>query len=214
MLDRVIERRLPQSWNQEVLDALSDRVEPDFSGVLLVDGDWEMPDLRYVDLDQLARDLPRRVEATLGRPAALVLSPGCDSLPVLADPNQLGDALVQVVTSATDAGGDWVEVRAGRQAVTAAGLSAAQVNAGLTPGVCAFIEVADRGPELSDAVLARAFDPCLTIMAGGRGLGLSHVAAVVRSHGGAVRLRPRPGGGATVRIWLPVLPTVPPDLGS
>ena len=38
---------------------------------------------------------------------------------------------------------------------------------------------------------------------GGSGLGLAIVAALVRAHGGAVRVVPTPGGGATVEVALP-----------
>ncbi|HWW62218.1 MAG TPA: HAMP domain-containing sensor histidine kinase, partial [Thermoanaerobaculia bacterium] len=63
------------------------------------------------------------------------------------------------------------------------------------------ITVSDRGPGLSDDIFRepRPFRRS----AGGLGLGLFLVDRIVRGHGGAIRSAPRPGGGASVRIFLP-----------
>ena len=42
--------------------------------------------------------------------------------------------------------------------------------------------------------------------AGGAGLGLSIVAALVSAHGGSVDVEETPGGGATFRVLLPLAP--------
>jgi two-component system OmpR family sensor kinase len=76
----------------------------------------------------------------------------------------------------------------------------------------AVLEVADRGPGMSDDVASRAFerfyraDPSRSRHRGGTGLGLSIVRATVSAHGGVVALDTAPGRGTTVRIELPVEP--------
>jgi two-component system OmpR family sensor kinase len=76
------------------------------------------------------------------------------------------------------------------------------------------VEVADHGPgltpEQADRVFERFYraDQARTRQAGGAGLGLAIVSALVTAHGGTVTVAPTPGGGATFRIDLPLAPEV------
>lgn len=71
------------------------------------------------------------------------------------------------------------------------------------------IDVADDGPGIAEADMARVFDPFVRLEAsrsretGGTGLGLSIAQSVVQGHGGRITLVNRAGGGLTVRIELP-----------
>lgn len=72
----------------------------------------------------------------------------------------------------------------------------------------ASIEVADRGPGMSEAELANAGQRFWRGTRGGTGgdgagLGLSIVQAVMQRYGGSVRLQARPGGGMSVLLELP-----------
>lgn len=74
----------------------------------------------------------------------------------------------------------------------------------------AVIEVRDHGPGIAPDTAQRVFerfyraDPSRSRdNGGGTGLGLSIVASIVGRHGGTVRHRPTPGGGATFRVELP-----------
>jgi len=71
------------------------------------------------------------------------------------------------------------------------------------------VTVADHGPGLRTEDARRIFepfyraDPSRSRDSGGVGLGLSIAAAVAGAHGGEVRVRDTPGGGATFEIDLP-----------
>jgi len=77
-------------------------------------------------------------------------------------------------------------------------------------GGSAVVQVADKGPGLSEEQAARVFerfyraDPARSRDSGGSGLGLAIVAALVAAHGGLVRLHTAPGAGCTFRIELPL----------
>jgi signal transduction histidine kinase len=79
-----------------------------------------------------------------------------------------------------------------------------------TPGLV--LEVADEGPGLRASQAERVFerfyraDQARTRKAGGAGLGLAIVAALVAAHGGTVAVDSTPGHGATFRITLPLAP--------
>ena len=76
------------------------------------------------------------------------------------------------------------------------------------------LEVADHGLGLTAEQAGRVFerfyraDQARTRQAGGAGLGLAIVAALVTAHGGTVAVEPTPGGGATFQIILPLAPEV------
>ncbi|MEU2663296.1 HAMP domain-containing sensor histidine kinase [Micromonospora sp. NPDC007220] len=83
------------------------------------------------------------------------------------------------------------------------------------PGNLAVVEVADTGPGLNPEQAERVFerfyrvDAARTRRAGGNtgtGLGLAIVAALVRAHHGTVEVAETPGGGATFRVRLPLVP--------
>ncbi|TDB69502.1 HAMP domain-containing histidine kinase [Micromonospora sp. KC723] len=83
------------------------------------------------------------------------------------------------------------------------------------PGNLAVVEVADTGPGLTPEQAERVFerfyraDAARTRRAGGitsTGLGLAIVAALVAAHHGTVEVTDTPGGGATFRVRLPLLP--------
>ncbi|MBU8856848.1 MULTISPECIES: HAMP domain-containing sensor histidine kinase [unclassified Micromonospora] len=82
-------------------------------------------------------------------------------------------------------------------------------------GNIAVVEVADTGPGLTPEQAERVFerfyrvDAARTRRAGGpisTGLGLAIVAALVAAHHGSVEVAETPGGGATFRVRLPLLP--------
>jgi PAS domain S-box-containing protein len=74
---------------------------------------------------------------------------------------------------------------------------------GLPAGDYVVLEVRDQGPGMDDATLARAFEPFFSTKFPGRGLGLPVVLGVVRAHRGGLEVDTRPGGGTTVRVYLP-----------
>ena len=168
------------------------------------------------DLNALARDaaeqmqriLPERVRLRLVLSDALPPAPG--------DNGQLRQVIANLLNNAFEAveadGGEMVlrtqllapgtSVRTEGEApcfdYQSSGLAAAPA------AVC--LEVHNDGPGLSPEVQAHMFDPFFTTKPGGRGLGLSIVLGVVRSHGGGLQVLSPPGRGTTVRVMLPAQP--------
>jgi two-component system nitrogen regulation sensor histidine kinase NtrY len=65
------------------------------------------------------------------------------------------------------------------------------------------VEVRDRGPGMSDAVLASALVPFYSTKRSGTGLGLALAREIAEAHGGRIALANRDGGGLVARLHLP-----------
>lgn len=77
----------------------------------------------------------------------------------------------------------------------------------------AMLDIVDHGegvaPQIRDKIFQRFWraDTSRTRETGGSGLGLAIVSGIIAAHKGAVEVLETPGGGATFRISLPLLPT-------
>jgi signal transduction histidine kinase len=65
------------------------------------------------------------------------------------------------------------------------------------------ITVADRGPGMSDKVMAHALIPLYSTRADGSGIGLALSREIIEAHGGQIQLRNRRRGGLAVSFSLP-----------
>ena len=72
------------------------------------------------------------------------------------------------------------------------------------PSTHAEIRIDDNGPGIDPDLLPRIFDPYVTSKTRGTGLGLAIVRRLVDEHGGTVVATNAAGGGASLRVTLPV----------
>lgn len=136
---------------------------------------------------------------------SLDLRPGLP--PARMDSGQIQEVFLSLVANAAEAIGD----RAGRITVC---VGEEEVPAGAigfagdppAPGGYVFLEVTDTGSGIDDATLASIFEPFFTTRFMGRGLGLSAVQGIVKTHRGGVRVRTAPGQGSSFRVLLPAEP--------
>ncbi|KJV26675.1 sensor histidine kinase [Luteibacter yeojuensis] len=106
------------------------------------------------------------------------------------DPTQIEQVLINLVKNAHEAGGDEDEVTLGVHVV----------------GRDCLIDVSDRGPGMSETVLAQALLPFYSTKRSGTGLGLALAREISEAHGGRIALSNRDGGGLRVTLVLPIGP--------
>ena len=79
-----------------------------------------------------------------------------------------------------------------------------------TKQACAVLAVSDTGVGISAENVEKIFEPFYTTKFTGRGLGMSAVLGIIRSHDGSLQLSSMPGVGTTFKIFLPL--TAVPDI--
>jgi CheY-like chemotaxis protein len=137
-----------------------------------------------------------------------------DLWPTLVDPNQLENALLNLVINARDAMPKGGQLTISISNCTLEGVAG---EAGeIEPGDYVALSVSDTGTGMSPEVMARAFDPFFTTkpLGAGTGLGLSMIYGFARQSGGEVRIKSRTPGGTRVTIYLPRFDGELTDLGQ
>ncbi len=130
--------------------------------------------------------------------------------PVLADPNQIHQVLMNLCANAAHA----MEGTHGQLAVRLDSIQLGQFDhkpsPELTEGNYLRLVVTDTGHGMSAGTMERIFEPFFTTKAvgSGTGLGLSVVHGIVTEHKGSITVETSPGKGTTFRIYLPALSSV------
>ncbi len=133
------------------------------------------------------------------------IDPQCP--PVLADPTQIHQVLMNLCTNAWHALPERdgvIEVRL-QPALVENALAA--VNPDLKPGLHVRLSVSDNGHGMSAGTLERIYEPFFTTkpVGKGTGLGLAVVHGIVQEHAGAIFVRSEAGQGTTFELYFPAL---------
>lgn len=160
-------------------------------------------DARPIVVSTLVEGLETLIRQTLGPDIHWERSASDQAWCVLADPNQLESALLNLCINGRDAMAGVGTLTLGCQGHVQAASTLAEDE--LAPGEYVVISVTDTGHGMSTDVLARVFDPFFTTkpLGQGTGLGLSMVYGFARQSGGAVRIHLVPDEGTCVSIYLP-----------
>lgn len=122
------------------------------------------------------------------------------------DCGQIAQVVENIIINADQAmsNGGVIEVACRNVVVPAAGASLVP----LPPGPYVCIEIKDAGTGFPAASLHRVFQPYFTTRDYGVGLGLATSYAIVRKHGGDIKLESQEGQGSTFFIYLPATGSV------
>ena len=145
----------------------------------------------------------RLLRASLPATIAMCMELDDDAPPVLLDPVQLEQVLMNLVINARDAMRSSGELRVTlRPAAAAAVCTSCRTPFG---GDWVELAVADTGPGIPLDVQERMFEPFFTTKDAGHGsgMGLSTVHGIVHRHGGHVLVDTAPGRGAAFRMLFP-----------
>ncbi|MBY0491389.1 MAG: response regulator [Gemmatimonadaceae bacterium] len=160
--------------------------------------------MRRVQIDGMVRELVRSLEQLLGPELSLHTRLADAVPPVLADPLQVEQLLVNLVKNARDAKprDGTVTISVEPVALTASQAIGDQV---LPAGHYVTLAVIDTGEGIAPEVLEHLFEPFYTTkdISTGSGLGLAVCQGIVARHQGAIEVESTVGERTCFRAWFP-----------
>ena len=160
-----------------------------------------------VNLSMLVDDVVKMLQATIKKNVTITLELNQDLPEILGDPGQLQQIVMNLIINAAEAIGETkgtirilltnTVFEAGRTATDTFGTV---IRAGLY--VC--LEVTDNGSGMDEETQKRIFEPFFTTKFTGRGLGMSAIHGIVKSHEGILQMTSTPGVGTTFKVSFPV----------
>ncbi|NWF37759.1 PAS domain S-box protein [Mariprofundus sp. NF] len=163
---------------------------------------------KAVNLSGLVEETVQLIDVSISKNVSLKFDLQAHLPSILADNTQIQQIIMNLITNASEAIGEQHggeihvvtgSIFAGREALDSPFLEERR-----PPGDYVFLEVTDNGCGMDEATLNRIFDPFFTTKFTGRGLGMSAMLGIVRSHDGALQVESAPEKGARFRVLFPV----------
>lgn len=201
-LKRVAGDEKVSSYLHGVLDA--GRRSADLTRQLLAFSRSQVVQPRILDINKSIDDEMKLLHKLISEDIRLTFIPDDDVGPILMDPTQIDQILVNLVVNARDA----IE-GAGDITITTANADLdepyCQMHRGAAPGAYVCIKVSDTGNGMDAATIERIFEPFFTTkeLGKGTGLGLATVYGIVKQNNGEIHAESKSGAGTTFVIHIP-----------
>jgi PAS domain S-box-containing protein len=157
---------------------------------------------RSLDLGAIVQDMAQLLDPLIGDHIQVTLELTPELPPVLADPGQMEQVLMNLILNARDAMPKGGHLTLRTRAVRESGKEGEE-----GPGTVAWVvmEVEDDGVGMTPEVRKQIFEPFFTTKAEGEGtgLGLATVYGVVKQSQGEIRVASSPGRGTLIQVLLP-----------
>jgi signal transduction histidine kinase len=165
-----------------------------------------------VHVQKILKEAFKLCRATIPADIPITRDIQTDCRPVMADPTQIHQIVMNLITNAFHAvepAGGTISIRLKEIFYSQADASAAH---DLASGVYIMLSVSDTGTGIDPAIMDKIFDPYFTTKEKGRGtgLGLATVYGIVKAHGGDIRVDSEVREGSCFHVYLPVLETSDP----
>lgn len=168
--------------------------------------------LRPVVINDTIEKVHRLLQRLIPEDVEFRIAKSSERLIAMADPGQLDQVIMNLVTNARDAmprGGTLTisieHVTVGSDFIAAQGYG--------KPGEYAVIAISDTGIGMDRKILGKIFEPFFTTKGVGRGtgLGLAIVYGIIKQHNGYIDVTSRPGEGSVFSVYLPLVWLEPAD---
>lgn len=159
---------------------------------------------QLVQIKHLLRETLAMTKETYPKNIALEFNFPDDLWPIMADPTQMHQVLLNLCVNARDAMPGGGTLSLGAENCILNENAAARID-GARPGAWVVLHVEDTGSGIPPEVLSHIWEPFFTTKGEGKGtgLGLSTVRSIVENHRGFISLKTRPGSGTTFKVYFP-----------
>jgi len=160
-----------------------------------------------VNISTLVKDELQLIDVSIPKNITLKLELSNTLRSVYADTTQLQQIIMNLITNAAESIGNQKQgeitivtmiLQADRKA-----LACPFIDEEREPGTYTLLEIRDNGCGMDPSTMEKIFDPFFTTKFTGRGLGMSAVLGIVRTHEGTINISSEPGRGSRFRILLP-----------
>jgi signal transduction histidine kinase len=171
-------------------------------------------DKQELNLNELIRENIDILKTTATSAVSVELSLA-DKLPAItANETQIQQVVMNLITNAAESIEDQpgtIRLTTGVRNCDQSFLAGSLLDEKPVPGRYVCMKVSDNGCGMSEETLKRLFDPFFTTKFTGRGLGMSAVMGIMKSHCGALFVDSEPGRGTTFKALFPVSDSVLTD---
>jgi PAS domain S-box-containing protein len=159
---------------------------------------------RVLNLNRVVAELQPMLGRLLGERIEVSLHFDSVSAPILADPSQIEQILLNLSVNARDAmpNGGWLKIQTSIVKLTGEN---SPRGGEASPGTFVVLEVMDAGVGMSEEIRERLFEPFFTTkeLGKGTGLGLATCQTIAKQLHGFIRVESQPGEGSTFRVFFP-----------
>lgn len=161
-----------------------------------------------INLWLMVDEAVKMLQSSLKKNIGIELDLKYDVPEFIGDSAQIQQVVMNLIINAGEAIGDkngTVKVALRKIALSAGHQDTDILGNDIPPGLYACLTVSDDGCGMDEETLKRVFEPFFTTKFTGRGLGMSAVLGIVKSHGGALQLNSTPGVGTLFTVYIPVV---------
>ena len=160
------------------------------------------PKLELININTVIEELTKLIRETFPKTIQVTLELNRELPPVMADPNEISQALLNLCVNGRDAMPDGGKLLLRTKTLDQKSLR--EYGEGKAERyVC--IEVSDTGIGMDESIQKRIFEPFFTTKESlGTGLGLAVVYGIMKNHNGFIQVESTPMHGATFRLYFPV----------
>lgn len=163
--------------------------------------------LSKVSLVSLVDEMVMMLKSTVPKNADIIFDCSNRIPLILGDANQLSQVIMNLIINASEAIGDVqgeIHVSLGTTEIKLDKLEFDHIGKKISPRCYVTLEVCDNGVGMDSETKQRIFEPFYTTKFYGRGLGMSSVIGIIKSHNGALQLQSQKGQGSVFKILLPI----------
>jgi signal transduction histidine kinase/CheY-like chemotaxis protein len=163
--------------------------------------------VKRLNLTELVEENAAMLSAAIGKSVSLALQLDHSLPSVMADTGQIQQVVMNLITNASEAIGEengTITLATGMRKFDQSTLNRSRLVEKMNTGRFVWLEVTDTGCGMDEETQQKLFDPFFTTKFTGRGLGMSAVLGIIRSHKGAFFVESQPGSGTTMMVVLPL----------